>query len=146
MFGILNILQDNLIDARIINVLENWMCKNSTTFKWGNLRSRSIPLATGVKQGGILSPLLFIMFVDAVLKKLKLSNIGCYVSCCNSFMYANDLILLSLSVTDLQNLVNLCVTEFAQLDLPINEAKCHCICIGPRFKAVCRDISINISV
>ena len=58
-------------------------------------------------------------------------------------MYANDLILLSLSVTDLQNLVNLCVTEFAQLDLPINEAKCHCICIGPRFKAVCRDISIN---
>src|SRR5688572_2582953 len=107
--------------------------------------SEYVPLLSGVKQGGVLSPLLFILFVDTVLDKLELSGHGCFINfkCCNSYMYADDLILLSISVTDLQYLFNVCSQIFSDLDLPINETKCHCMRIGPRYSAICKPLSIQ---
>ena len=49
-------------------------------------------------------------------------------------MYADDLLLLSLSVTDLQLMVNLCASEFACIGLSINVKKSACISIGVRHK------------
>jgi len=50
-----------------------------------------------VKQGGILSPTLFCIYMDETLYKLKVSNVGCYIG--NVFLgglgYADDLCLLS---------------------------------------------------
>jgi len=88
---------------------------------------------------------MFITYVDCVLDKLELSGIGCFIGkqCLNSFMYADDLILLSFSVADLQKLVNLCYVLFSKLDLPINVAKYHCMRIGLRVKAECTNITVN---
>ena len=100
---------------------------------------------SGVKQGGILSPLLFTLYVNAILEKLEKSGIGCFVGhrCCNSYMYADDLILLSITVTDLQRLMDMCNSLFTDLDLPINIAKCHCLRIGPRHNLQCKNLIIN---
>ena len=100
---------------------------------------------SGVKQGGILSPLLFTLYVNVILEKLEKSGLGCFIgrSCCNSYMYADDLILLSITVTDLQRLLDMCNSLFTDLDLPINIAKCHCLRIGPRFKLECKNVNIN---
>ena len=70
-FGILCMLQEKHIDVKVINVLENWFSKNCTSVKWGNVTSEQIFLSSGVKQGGILSPHLFSLFVDTVLAKLE---------------------------------------------------------------------------
>ena len=40
--------------------------------------------------------------------------------CLNALMYADDLVLLTISVTDLQMLINLCVEEFAKLKMKTN--------------------------
>ena len=37
-------------------------------------------LIAGVRQGGVLSPFLFAIFVDDVVKKVQSVNTGCYVS------------------------------------------------------------------
>ena len=58
-------------------------------------------------------------------------------------MYADDIILLSISVTDLQLMFNLCSEVFTDLDLPINVSKCHCICIGPRCNTMCSTLNIQ---
>ena len=144
-FGMLNVLFDNFVDKRIINVIENWSNKTTTAIKWGNAFSERTPLLSGIRQGGILSPLLFSLFVDTVLKKLEKSTLGCYINfaCYNSFMYADDIILLTTSVTDLQQLFNLCNTLFCELDLPINIAKCQCMRIGPRHNIHCASVSIG---
>jgi hypothetical protein len=98
-----------------------------------------------VRQGGVLSPLLFACYVDCVLDKQESSNVGCFIGkhCFNSFMYADDLILLSISVTDLQKMINLCCEVFAQLNLTINAEKSHCLRIGPRFKMHCNNITVH---
>src|SRR2546425_11965981 len=58
-------------------------------------------------------------------------------------MYADDLIILSESLSHLQSLLSLCAIAFKDLDLSINLTKSHCMRIGPRFNAACRPPSIN---
>ena len=147
-YGLLCMLQDKNVDIKIINVIENWLSKSSTVIKWGKVFSDSVPLLSGVKQGGILSPLLFTLFVDIVLAKLEDSGLGCFINftCYNSFMYADDIILLGITVTDLQQMFNLCFDVFKDLDLPINISKCHCLRIGPRCNVRCSAITLQDSI
>lgn len=58
-------------------------------------------------------------------------------------MYADDLVLVSASVTGLQKLVNLCMNELHNLDLKINASKSKCLRIGKHVKHPCSDIVIN---
>ena len=58
-------------------------------------------------------------------------------------MYADDIILLSTSVTDLQKLFDLCRKILSDLDLPINYSKCSCMRIGPRHNVPCAEIVID---
>lgn len=144
VYKLLLTLLDKNVHCDIINVLENWFTKSSCCIKWNNAFSNTVHLTSGVKQGGILSPLFFSLYVDILLERLAESNVGCYVNfnCMNSFMYADDLILLSISLTDLQRLFNLCVEKFDDLDLPVNINKCHCMRIGARYKSEAKAVSI----
>jgi hypothetical protein len=49
----------------------------------------------------------------------------------SAFMYADDLILISPSILELQRMVDLCCKEFAEIDLKLNNAKSTCMRIGP---------------
>ena len=94
---------------------------------------------------GNSTPILFALLVDKLLNKLQLSGLRCYVACTcyNGFMYADDLILVSNSVTDLQMLLNLSAVIFMLLDLPINITICSCLRIGPRCKVECSVLKIH---
>ena len=136
------LLQKKSINPCIIDILEHWFSISSAQIKWNNILSDPVTLLAGVRQGGILSPLLFTAYIDIVLRELELSKLGCYINskCMNSFLYADDLILLAISVTDLQLLVSKCLVVFNSLDLHINCAKSVCLRIGPRFSASCKTI------
>jgi len=62
-----------------------------------------------------------------------------YVGC---VMYADDLLLLSASVSVLQAMINLCCDEIAYLDMALNVSKSFVIRIGKRFKQVCAPLSV----
>ena len=62
-----------------IVLLDNWYSKLKSTVKWGNVFSSFKIISSGVRQGGILSPSLIILFVDDVLKKLESSKLGCSI-------------------------------------------------------------------
>ena len=57
-------------------------------------------------------------------------------------MYADDIILMSISVTDLQALVDICVTEFEELDMIINIKKSMCIRVGQRHNVIMSHLKI----
>ena len=52
-------------------------------------------------------------------------------------MYADDLVLVSSSVTELQNMINICCNELDKLDLSLNGSKSSCLRIGKRWHVKC---------
>jgi len=75
----------------------------------------------GVRQESILSPLRFSVYVDGMLKKLNNSNLGCHIKSryYNAIMHADDLLLISVTISDLQRMINLFVSELCTDDLSV---------------------------
>ena len=137
-------LIDRNVPRKIISILKCWYAKVFTTVKWKESISYKVKLTAGVRQGGILSPYLFAVFVDNILVKLNDSSLGCHINrlCYNAVMYADDLLLLALSLRDLQEMVDLCIDEFNQLDLQINFKKSMCMRIGKSHKEKIASVQI----
>ena len=68
--------------------------------------------------------------------KFDESNSGCYLhrTCVACIMYADDLMLLSSSVSALQKLLDVCALTGKELCLQFNDQKSHCIVIGPKYQ------------
>ena len=83
------------------------------------------PVIAGVRQGGVLSPDSYGLYVDDLLSLLEASGIGCYLL--NKFaaalMYADDLTLLSPSIKGLQRLLILCENYCNEWDIKLNPKK-----------------------
>ena len=100
---------------------------SETSFKWENNFSRSFKLSAGVRQGGVLSPALFSIFIDSLVDKVVRSGVGCHISCiCVAiFLYADDIVLLSPTVNGLQALLDICEDELLSLDMQLNIKSLH---------------------
>ena len=61
----------------------------------------------------------------------------------NSIMYADDLILISISLKHMQSMVDLCFSEFEFIGMNINVKKSGCLRIGPRHRNEVSSICIN---
>jgi len=139
-YSLFSKLIDRNVPMCLITILKNWYEKSYCQVKWGSVLSEPFALLAGVRQGGVLSPILFSVYVDDIL--LKLASYGCVISgiSMSSFMYADDLILLSPSLSELQHMVNVCELEFAGLDLVVNRTKSECLRVGPRRHKGCCEI------
>ena len=64
----------------------------------------------GVKQGGIISPVLFCVYIDQLLINLASSGVGCYVGLnfVGALAYADDIVLLAPTPTAMRKLLSIC--------------------------------------
>ena len=47
--------------------------------QWCHTITSSLQVCNGVKQGGVLSPILFAVYVDSLLSRLEQSGVGCHI-------------------------------------------------------------------
>jgi len=70
----------------------------------------------------VLSPYFFLHVVDDIVNKITECNFGCYSRniCTCFFLYADDIILLSPSVSGLQGLLRACEVAIQEINMDIN--------------------------
>ena len=127
------ILFKKLIARRVpiylVKVLCFWYQNQSMYIKWGSTFSGKFHVTNGVRQGGVLSPLLFNVYVNELSDCLNKSGIGGSMNgtVINHMLYADDICIISLSSAGLQQLLNICSGYSELHDLTFNAKKSMCM-------------------
>jgi len=126
----------------VLKLLFFWYMNSNVFVRWGVYTSYTFMLCAGVRQGGVLSPILFCIYVDCIVQSLESSKLGCwigelYIGC---IMYADDLVLISSSVCELQRMLDVCADVLTEIGMQINSQKCGILRFGPQYANSCTTI------
>ena len=101
--------------------------------RWGNTVSSSFHFTNGVKQGGIISSVLFNVYMDDLSIYSNNSGIGGDIveKNINFLCYAADICLFALSTSAMQQLLNICHTYSTEHSLFYNSKKSFSMCFKP---------------
>ena len=93
--------------------------------KWDDTYSANFIATNGIKQGGVLSPTLFCIYIDELINRLRASLQGCYIGphFVGALAYADDLVLMSPTKGGLEQMLNICNTYAAEYRLSFNPEK-----------------------
>ncbi len=103
-------LSDRQMSPLVIRLLMYMYTNQRLRVRWGMTCIVSLVLFYGVKQGGVLSPLLFAVYIDGLLIRLGKTDVGCHMGIrfiC-SFAFAHDLNLLAPILSGLNILIDIC--------------------------------------
>jgi len=88
---------------------------------------------------------LFVVYVDELIFRLKSANIGCKLLDKNygCLLYADDIVLLAHTLNGMQCMLNICTDSGIEYDVKFNENKSVALRIGPRFNSVCKPLVLG---
>ena len=104
-----------------------WYRTRNACVRWSTACSEMFTVSNGVRQGGIMSPLFFNVYMDGLSNILCKTECGCIMGdrMINHLMYADDVVILSPSAKGLQRLI--CAAYGDNHDLKFNHAKTVCM-------------------
>ena len=133
----------------VIRLLLNMYTVQQVHVEWNGSYSRWFNVRNGVKQGGVLSPVLFCVYIDGLLNALSAAGVGCHLGhmFVGALAYADDIVLISLTVHGMQLMLNVCNQYARDFDVVFNAGKSKCIVNRPRNVSLCsyvRDVRFSV--
>ncbi|CAH2267750.1 jg15167 [Pararge aegeria aegeria] len=123
---LMQVLQKIGLDFKDCRFIKNLYWNQSANIRVNRNLSSYIDIERGVRQGCILSPLLFNLYAEAIFSE-ALDNISDGISIngktLNNIRYADDTILIADSLEGLQNIVNSVASVSAEYGININTKK-----------------------
>ena len=105
-----SMLRQRGLCSKLCLLLAQLYSNQSMSVRWKTSISRQFQCRNGVKQGGVLSPTLFCIFFDELLRMLENSGVGCYLG--HRFMgalsYADDVALIAPTITAARMMLRVC--------------------------------------
>ena len=128
--GVLSVLVKRRAPRLLLSIITSLIqgCKYKVRGQEGDVAAE-----TGVKQGSVLSPHLFNMYMDELVLHMKAGSYGCYMAqrYMGVLLYADDIVLLSPSPHGLKHMLET-FSRFARYrDIKINVLKSCCVRFGP---------------
>jgi len=98
------------------------------------LASDFFPALNGVKQGAVISPVLFCIYIDDLLIKLSCSGVGCHIGLnfVGALAYADDIVLVAPTPSAMRKLLAICDDYAAEFNIIFNADKSNFIVVAAR--------------
>ena len=107
-----------------------WYKTQHLSVCWMGRTSERFEVTNGMCQGGVLSPVLFAVYLDSLLDSLCSSGRGCFWGnhFCGVLCYADDLTILAPSPDTLRKMLAQCEAYAVSHDIRFNVSKTQMIC------------------
>ena len=127
-----------------LDIIISWYSDLSCRVKWGEHFSEWFAISAGVRQGGVLSPDLYCLYVDDLIDNLKKLGKGCHLfnRFAATFFYADDMCVLAPSMKGLETMLKLCESYCLEWDIALNAKKSRNLYFGKR-TTIAKEISLN---
>ena len=112
--------------------LVTWYRNLKAMVKWNKQISDIFTVTIGTRQGSILSPKLFNIFINDLLIELRNSSYGLKIGSHlhNCFAYADDITLFASTTSQLQSLIDICYSYSVAWRFSFNISKSVCMTVG----------------
>ena len=109
----------------LLCILVYWYENQTMCVRWGKLVSDPFTFSNGDRQGGILSPRFFSVYMDDLSTRLNKLNIGCTIGdmLINHLLFADDIALVSPYTLGLSKLLVECQKYGVECDIIFNSKK-----------------------
>ena len=124
-YGIFIKLMERKVPLCFLRIIVYLYLNLQSRCQWRGTFSDYFNVLTGTKQGGVISPRIFTLYVDDLIARLRKRGIGCHIidlflAC---LFYADDLCLIAPTRSALQELINCCQEYCAEFCLSFNVKK-----------------------
>ena len=131
--------------GKFFNIIKSVYLNDQACVKANGVKSLPFDINIGVRQGCVLSPLLFNVFICDLAKKLMDLENAPEVGpvCINSLFWADDLVLFSKDEEGLQKMLNVLEEYCKENELTINTKKTKCMIFNKTGRLLLRPFFLN---
>ena len=119
----------------------------SIKVRWGQTVSSEFSVSNGIKQGGILFPILFAVYIDEILILLKESNLGCHIGhlFLGALACADDVSLIAPTRQTIMKMLEIANFFSVEFNIKSNLSKCQLIYYNNDKNSTESDISVEFN-
>ena len=120
------------IPENVIKVLESLYLQGSAYVSYSSESSYTFQLSQGIRQGSILAPYLFNIYMSELLSKIEDLKVGTKIgpTFTGITAYADDIILMRSTLSGLQNIIDCCITYGIRHKIKFNSSKTEFLISG----------------